>query len=702
MLTHNKNLFINTMIMASAKSKKEVHPLFIFLSLFLLTIASSAFAQTKPSYRNHEEIDVGGGMKVEILKCTGEGPTEECDCIYFTDKRQNGTRMKQNANRIKEEERAANLAKGVNNPQAKNSVASAIAGESRPDKTIPASIIPKPKANVPVSPTPVSLEEAARKADSVARASSEKLKAALAKADTLADSTEMDKIYIPKVTEKGVASLEVSAPKKSTENVVSADNPTPVKENLKEDVAVSATPLVKDTMMPVAATKVPSPIKNTVEDVVPMVNNNLSTNMKSTASIKDSVPSSVDKITMPAVGEKVAEDVKATVDTLSSPITDSAEHNWVKQYKNIRSETDKPVQEAIKQADSTLHIQAEPIQAPLKENLKSVDSSSLKTPVSQDKSLEKKDAISAKVLETTLHQSQVSHPENNSAGIEKVNSLRDSAIGAQANPTVLKPELKDTATTKAELINQKTDSIPGSSPAITVATAKNAVESKDSLSSNPNAAANENSAFKENPLKTANTSERNVIGKTAEVNSKGEWEKVTIIDKETEFLYKVHYTGTSADHDEWVPVTQIRNIDTAVDVINADKPVKMQKINVNCTFEAPAPPVLNGDKFSEKLAKRKIYESYTTGKKASKSTKTGVTFLSLKAEEPYVNTVRITATNTLEVKLSLAPAGAMIYPVKTQYKVCEQVSGKTTSKILQSNFACFRNKEGAWTCANLN
>src|SRR5437764_10944006 len=107
--------------MESVKLCKVLAPSAILFLIFFLITSFSSFAQTKQSYRNHEEIDVGGGMKVEILKCTGEGPTEECDCIYFTDKRQNGTRMKQTANHIKEEERAANLAKAINNPQAKKS-----------------------------------------------------------------------------------------------------------------------------------------------------------------------------------------------------------------------------------------------------------------------------------------------------------------------------------------------------------------------------------------------------------------------------------------------------------------------------------------------------------------------------------------------------------------------------------------------------
>ncbi len=201
-------------------------------------------------------------------------------------------------------------------------------------------------------------------------------------------------------------------------------------------------------------------------------------------------------------------------------------------------------------------------------------------------------------------------------------------------------------------------------------------------------------------LKNTATAVRNVIGKSAEVNTKGEWEKATIIDKETEFLYKVHYPGRTAENDEWVSVTQIRNIDSSVITPTADKPVTtVAKASTNCSFEAPAPAVLNGDKFSEKLAKRKIYEQYVANTNNSK--KTGVTFLSVQTESPYVNTVSISSANTIEVKFAFAPAGAMIYPVKAQYKVCEQVLGRTSSKTVNSNYGCFRNKQGAWTCAKV-
>lgn len=81
-----------------------------FAMFFLASLCSlNVSAQDQKPFVAHEVIEIGGGQKVEILRCKGEGPLEECDCIYYTDKRQNGRRQWQNANRIREEQKSALL-----------------------------------------------------------------------------------------------------------------------------------------------------------------------------------------------------------------------------------------------------------------------------------------------------------------------------------------------------------------------------------------------------------------------------------------------------------------------------------------------------------------------------------------------------------------------------------------------------------------
>jgi hypothetical protein len=601
--------------MVSVRSCKGLIPLTILFQVLFLSVGFSSFGQIKQSYRNHEEIDVGGGMKVEILKCTGDGPTEECDCIYFTDKRQNGTRMKQNANRIKEEERAANLVKGINNPETKKTQPSSAADvtDSRPDKDIPESILYKP--NVPPAKRGVSLEEAARQADSVAKVGSQKLKESLSKINYLEDSTEMDRVYIPKVTETGEIRLQVSAPTVNAETTAASVDSVAMKETTKNVTFDTTSSQSKVLTSPDVAEQVPVAKKDTVVSATSGLKNGSANapSIATTITKKDSLSNltiPADTVTTPSAKKQgvVLKDTSVIItasDSAKIQTTDSSDH-WVKQYEHI-----KPTSENVEQ------------------------------PVNKTSPTDEKrtDTI-IKVGDEVLKSASKTESETTGSGVMSSLALNGKSFKKKED------------TTKISNVN-------------TLATT------------------------------------RDVTGKTAEVNSKGEWEKVTIIDKETEFLYKVHYPGKSADHDEWVAVTQIRNIDSTTKTIDTGKPDKLSKVNAYCKFEAPAPPVLNADKFSEKLAKRKIYDSYVADKKGHKTLKTGITFLSLRAEPPYVNTVSISANNILEVKFSFAPAGAMIYPVTTQLKVCEQDAGKTTSKIVDSNYACFRNKEGFWTCAKV-
>jgi hypothetical protein len=621
--------------MASVKRITSFYFLIIVFQLFLSIIAISSFAQTKPSYRNHEEIDVGGGMKVEILKCYGEGPTEECDCIYFTDKRQTGTRMKQNANRLKEEERAANLARGITTPVSRTSGSSTnVAADNRTDKAIPASIAPNPL--VKATPRKPTLEEAVKRADSVARASSEKMKEGLSKTSAADDSTEMDKVYIPKVTETGATRFEAS--NTISANITSRDTAT---QGVQKDTNVavasysaqSSYGLVLDTVLrlderkqdagiaPSPAAVANKPVRDTIaagvqKDTVVSVASAQVIASTSSDSVVEAAETtkSITVIKTPPVNNSVSSDtitkttIKSAGDLATSPVNsvsntaiDTTENNWVKQYQQVKPGL-------------------------------------------------------------SINEPLVSKPHQDEVNNEKIT---DTSSTLNANAGAVK---------------------------------------KDAVTNAPNATVNSDDATTapQPDIESNKSAVSNLIGKSAEVNTKGDWEKATIIDKETEFLYKVHYLGRTSEHDEWVSVTQIRNIDSAaVAEIKrvTENPSKISKVNTGCSFEAPAPPVSNGDKFSEKLAKRKIYEGYVNANKGNGVKKTGITFLSLTTETPYVNTVSVSAANVLEIKFAFAPAGAMIYPVKTQFKVCEQALGKNFSKTLNSYYGCFRNKTGAWACA---
>jgi hypothetical protein len=68
---------------------------FIVSVVIFLLLGSTAFhasAQVARKLQEHEVIDMANGMKMEVLRFRGEGATEECEVIYYTDARQSGTR----------------------------------------------------------------------------------------------------------------------------------------------------------------------------------------------------------------------------------------------------------------------------------------------------------------------------------------------------------------------------------------------------------------------------------------------------------------------------------------------------------------------------------------------------------------------------------------------------------------------------------
>jgi hypothetical protein len=315
--------------MTILKPYKSFNVLFVFFQIIFSIISSSSFSQTKPSYRNHEEIDVGSGMKVEILKCYGEGPAEECDCIYFTDKRQTGTRMKQNANRLREDERAANLAKGINEPVVK--YASAVQStDSRTDKAIPAFMIPDPDAKA-TPPPPPTLEEAVKKADSAAKASSQKMKEALAKISPANDSTEMDKVYIPKVTETGATRLDASHLMGSAD-LIPRDT---IAKEMHKDTAIGVTPqvLASSPIKDIAAIPVETTTGTTAIKNPPAVTNldSSDTNLQSTIKSATTLTASA-------------------VNSVSNALPDTADNgsNSISTYSPLLALMSKPLREPMK------------------------------------------------------------------------------------------------------------------------------------------------------------------------------------------------------------------------------------------------------------------------------------------------------------------------------------------------------------------
>ena len=88
----------------------NTHAAVFLIILRILSSVSPASAQAVQAFKPHQVIEIGNSMRIEILKCRGEGDNEECDVIYYTEKRQQGTRKWEKTSRIKDLQNAANNA----------------------------------------------------------------------------------------------------------------------------------------------------------------------------------------------------------------------------------------------------------------------------------------------------------------------------------------------------------------------------------------------------------------------------------------------------------------------------------------------------------------------------------------------------------------------------------------------------------------
>lgn len=110
----------------------------------------------------------------------------------------------------------------------------------------------------------------------------------------------------------------------------------------------------------------------------------------------------------------------------------------------------------------------------------------------------------------------------------------------------------------------------------------------------------------------------------------------------------------------------------------------------DCPFNEPAGTVSKTSKPSAELFQRVIYEWY---KDNSNGRKVGITFEKFQLGTSFVN--RLTNNGLLH---DGAPQGATIYPVKTKYLFCDKYTDSTIRWVIESQFACFKDKFGDWVC----
>ena len=120
----------------------------------------------------------------------------------------------------------------------------------------------------------------------------------------------------------------------------------------------------------------------------------------------------------------------------------------------------------------------------------------------------------------------------------------------------------------------------------------------------------------------------------------------------------------------------------------------------DCSFSAPLADTSKTAKPSEQLFKRKIYDNYhvIVNGTGSAPLKLGVTFLSFQMSKPFTNIVRVDPGVGAYRINDAAPVNATIYPVKSEHIVCEEYRDRTLRKRVENKYACFKNRDGEWSC----
>ncbi|HEY0060328.1 MAG TPA: hypothetical protein VGB56_14420, partial [Flavisolibacter sp.] len=122
----------------------------------------------------------------------------------------------------------------------------------------------------------------------------------------------------------------------------------------------------------------------------------------------------------------------------------------------------------------------------------------------------------------------------------------------------------------------------------------------------------------------------------------------------------------------------------------------------NCNFDPPAPDYQQSDAFSLNIAKRILYKKYNwyANGTVTAPLRVGVAFTSFTALTPYKNTVKVEPGRGAVRLNDAAPPYIMIYPVRSRHIVCEEYKSGITRYQVESEYDCFKSKDGEWTCGS--
>ncbi len=633
----------------------------IITTLLLMFIAIQSFTQTDTTtYSNHQVLILANGLKVEILKTRGTGLAEECDVIYYTTKRQEGKRMWQSVARLQEEERAAQIAYEIAYPK-KSPAEVKIAKPITPDKSV-ANV--KTVAAGNIKPPGSAFQESIKRSDSLAKA-----RAKLIDSEILA---QIEKENSEKDENRDSAD---STNKKGSQSNKEEDNSRIVPNTVKADDAPLKIDIIQPELKPPAVVQIQETLESDTASEETFVKsygkpiaktitaNDSASAFKKPAEVKEEKKAelSPEAITFPEAPKASELRFEPLISTacLMISIYDST----------VVSKAEQKISQLVIPVVVSNFVTAPLTIAPTYKII--IDNSSVKINRQQTIiNVSHIGSVSKSNLEPlSIAQIYLIKVDNSSVSFSQRKQIEKRQV-----PSILATDYSTVPLTQAPIFTVKIDNnkvriIPSTSEKILPVSNVNKDQPSVELSS------------------------KLVYEKVAEVKVNGVWKKAKVKEEKTVYLYKVQVEGSLED--EWIPNTQIRNLDSVKSSFEQiPGSPRWNNNTVGCSF-VPIPSFSMQATFSNRIVKRMIYEKQVEA--AGKGTKVGITFIRLMNKEAFVNEIKITEAETL-IKYPSAPTGAMIFPTIAQYKVCELIQGKIRSRTEEAQYSFFRNKEGVWSC----
>ncbi len=179
------------------------------------------------------------------------------------------------------------------------------------------------------------------------------------------------------------------------------------------------------------------------------------------------------------------------------------------------------------------------------------------------------------------------------------------------------------------------------------------------------------------------------VGDRLEVESRAVWYTAEIVEISGD-KYKIHYEGYPMSDDEWVDASRMR-------------PIGGLEIEVECVYKLPgstnrtARP--SAELFKKLLFERHRFLPRKEGRPARRTPrKIAIGFVTFKIDVAYKNMLVPIEGRGMRPSKTNAPLGVTIYPLRTQYVICDEYRGQSSRMLHTEQLICYKDRQGEWAC----